>query len=131
MKYQLSKLACALIVLCACSQVHAQQQAQLKCQGVMGDVPAVLSGLWQFTPYNAMQDGYVKFAGEVSAGGISARMTYEGYTRSAPYGGVITNSQGALRVGVLDNTGGQMLIYEGTPRLGPPTMIGRFVCDWQ
>jgi len=78
-----------------------------------------------------MPDGYVKFAGEVSAGGISGRITYEGYTRTAPFEGVIVTPQGTLRIGVLDNTGGQMIIYEGTPRIGPPDTIGRFACIWQ
>ena len=40
---------------------------------------------------------------------------YEGYTATAPFSGVITTPQGVLRIGVLDNTGGEFIIYEGTP----------------
>jgi hypothetical protein len=97
----------------------------------MGDVPAVLSGGRQFVPYNALGDGYVKFVGTVSTGGISGRMMYEGGTQTAPFGGVIVTPQLQLRIGVLDNTGGQMIIYDGVPSLGPPETIGRFVCTWK
>lgn len=121
----------AMVLLCACTQVCAQQISQLQCQGAMGNTPAVLSGVRQFARHNAMGDGYVKFVGTVTAGGISGRMTYEGHTRTAPFQGVIITSQGPLRIGVLDNTGGQMIIYGGAPSLGAPQTIGQFVCRWQ
>lgn len=97
----------------------------------MGNVPAVLAGVRQYAAYNALGDGYVKFQGAVSAGGITGRIAYEGYTATAPFAGVITSPRGALRIGVLDNTGGKMIIYEGTPRLGAPETIGQFVCNWR
>lgn len=97
----------------------------------MGDMSAVLAGVRVYSPYNALGDGYVKFVGQVSAGGIQGRIAYEGYTATAPFTGVITSPQGVLRIGVLDNTGGEMIIYEGTPRLGAPQTLGRFVCRWQ
>ena len=122
---------CAGVLLCTCTQVCAQQVNQLQCRGVMGDTPAVMSGVRQYAPYNAMGDGYVRFAGTVKAGGISARVTYEGHTRTAPFEGIIATPQGPLRIGVLDNTGGQMIIYGGAPSLGPPQTIGQFVCKWQ
>ena len=81
--------------------------------------------------YNSLGDGYVKFAGQVSAGGIQGRIMYEGYTATAPFSGVITTPQGVLRIGVLDNTGGEFIIYEGTPRLPRPQTLGRFVCRWE
>jgi len=74
----------AVFLLCMCTQVCAQQ-AQLQCQGVMGDTSAVMSGVRQFAPSNAAGDGYVRFAGTVTAGGISGRMIYEGYTQTAPF----------------------------------------------
>jgi len=49
---------------------------------------------------------------------------YEGDTATAPFSGVITTPQGVLRIGVLDNTGGQFIIYEGTPGLGAPKTLG-------
>jgi hypothetical protein len=131
MTYQASKLTCALIALCLCSQVRAQQRAQLNCQGAMGDVPSVLAGVRIYSPYNALGDGYVKFAGQVSAGGIQGRIMYEGYTATAPFSGVITTPQGVLRIGVLDNTGGEFIIYEGTARIGAPQTLGRFMCRWE
>ena len=124
-------LAGVTVFLCTCSGVYAQQRAQLHCQGVMGEVSATLVGVRQYAPYNAIGDGYVKFAGNVSAGGITGQMLYEGYTRTAPFAGIIRTSQGSLSIGVLDNTGGQMIIYSGTPTLGPPQTIGRFICQWQ
>jgi hypothetical protein len=130
MKYTFPKLASAVLTVCMCSQVHAQETAKLDCRGVVGDVPAILSGVRQFRPYNALGDGYVKFAGTVSAGGIFGRITYEGYTRTMPYSGVITTPQGALTIGILDDTGGQMIIYGGRPSIGPPNILGRFICRW-
>jgi hypothetical protein len=125
MKY---KLLC--VALFFCWTLRGQQTSQLTCRGVMGDVQATLTGVRQFAATNVMGDGYVKFVGKVTAGGIAGRMTYEGYTRTAPFSGVITSPQNALRISVLDNTGGQMIIYGGTPTLGPPQIIGRFVCRW-
>ena len=124
-------LICGLIALCLCGHARAQQMAELNCQGVMGDTPAVLSGVRQYAPYNAVGDGYVRFSGTVAAGGIQARMTYEGYTRTAPFRGVIATAQGGMSIGVLDNSAGQMIIYSGRPSLGPPETIGRFVCSSQ
>ena len=124
-------LAVGSIALGLCGPAHAQQLARLDCRGVMGDTPAVVSGVRQFTQHNAVGDGYVRFSGTVAAGGIQGRMTYEGYTATGSFRGAIETMQGALSIGVLDNTGGQMIIYGGRPRLGPPDTIGRFVCDWQ
>lgn len=56
---------------------------------------------------------------------------YEGGPQTAPFGGVIVTPQLQLRISVLDNTGGQMIIYGGVPSLGPPETIGRFVCTWK
>jgi hypothetical protein len=120
-----------LVTLLWCGQASAQQFARLECRGTLGNTPALLSGVRQHTPTNAMGDGYVRFSGTVAAGGIQGHMTYEGYTATAPFKGVIETMQGGLSIGVLDNTGGQMIIYGGRASLGPPDTIGRFVCDWQ
>ena len=97
----------------------------------MDNTPATLSGVRQYQPYNPLGDGYVRFSGSVTAGGISGRISYEGYTRTAPFSGVIQTAQGTLSVGILDNTGGQFIIYGGRPSLGPPATIGRFACTWR
>jgi len=130
MKPPLSGLAVALAALLLSAQAHAQN-ARLACQGIIGDAPAALSGVRQYAPYNALGDGYVRFVGKVSAAGISGRIAYEGYTRTAPFSGVIVIPGRQFRVAVLDNTGGQMIVYDGTPTLGPPREIGRFRCIWQ
>jgi hypothetical protein len=131
MHYKRSKFVCAVIGLCICTVAQAQESRRLTCKGTIRDVPAVLSGVRQYAPYNALGDGYVQFSGTVSAGGISGRIAYEGYTRTAPFSGVILTLQREFSIGVLDNTGGQMIIYSGTPSLGPPDEIGRFLCVWQ
>jgi hypothetical protein len=131
MKGRLPAVLCLALVACASVPMQAQQSNRLTCQGTIRGVPAVLQGIRYFAPYNALDDGYVKFAGTISAGGISGRMSYEGYTRTAPFGGVISSPIGVYRVSVLDNTGGRMIIYGGGPSLGPPETVGTFVCDWQ
>ena len=125
------RLACGAVALGVCVEARAQQTNQLDCQGVMGDTAAVLSGVREYAPYNALGDAYVRFAGVVTAGGIQGRITYEGYTRTAPFDGVIATGAGSFSVGVLDNSGGQMIIYGGKPSLGPPDTIGRFTCGWR
>jgi hypothetical protein len=117
-------------LLCLCLPLSAEQR-QLTCKGTAADGSATLSGVRTYSPYNALGDGYVKFTGKVTAGGVTGRITYEGYTKNAPFRGVIISSKGTLSIGVLDNTGGQMIIYGGTPTLGPPQILGRFACRWQ
>src|SRR5207253_909940 len=83
----------AALALGVGAQLHADQRAQLTCKGRMGDVEATLSGVRTYKAHSA-EDGYVAFTGRVTAGGIEGRMTYEGYTRTAPFPGVITTSDG-------------------------------------
>ena len=127
---------CALAAIFIGTPAHAQQVSQLACQGVIANLPAVLRGTRQFVPHNALGDGYVRFNGTIRARGndgrpIDGRMSYEGYTRTAPFQGVIESPLGVYRVGVLDNTGGRMIIYDGRPTLGAPSIFGQFVCDWR
>ena len=86
MKYTLLKLVCATITV-SLGPLLAQPSAQLNCRGVMGDTPALLAGSRQYAAYNALGDGYVKFAGTVSAGGITGRIVYEGYTQTGAFEG--------------------------------------------
>lgn len=122
---------CGLITVGLAGEARSQQAHELQCRGVMGDTPAVLSGVRQYASYNSVGDGYVQFNGTVAAGGLQGRMSYEGYTQSGSFQGVIETARGNLSIGVLDNTGGQMIIYGGRPSLGPPDTIGRFVCNWR
>jgi hypothetical protein len=91
-------------------------------------VPAVIDGMRLYSTYNAMGDGQVQFQGQVAAQGIVGEMQYAGYTRTAPFQGVMSSALGTVQIGVLDNTGGRMIIYNGRATLGPPETIGEFVC---
>jgi len=124
-------LATAAILACAGSPVCAQQIHQLNCQGTIANFGAVLSGVRMFTPYNALGDGFVRFNGSVSAGGRTGRMIYEGCTRTAPFEGIIETPQGTWRIKVLDNTNGQMKIYDGKESLGAPPIVGNLGCSWR
>jgi hypothetical protein len=68
-----------------------------------------------------------QFSGSVSAAGMSGQIQYAGYTRTAPFLGVMSGPLGSMQIGVLDNTGGQMLVYDGRPTLGVP---GSFSSVW-
>jgi hypothetical protein len=113
----------------------AQQVAHLDCQGILGNTPATLSGNRTFLQTNASGDGQVSFSGVVAAGGATGQIAYEGTTGSwrvggGPMNGVLKSQVGTQAIGVLDNTGGQMIIYSGRATLGPPDIIGRFRCAW-
>jgi hypothetical protein len=104
---------------------------QLDCRGVLFGTPATLSGVRTFEATNALGDGYVRFQGGISAAGVRGRIAYEGYTRTAPFSGVMSSPLGTASIGVLDNTGGRMIIYDGKPSLGAPRTFGEFVCSWR
>jgi hypothetical protein len=124
-------IACALAGICFAGQAFAQQVNRLDCQGSLSGTPAAISGTREFTQTTAVGDGYVRFQGGVAAGGMEGSVTYEGYTATAPFSGVMEGPLGRIAIGVLDNTGGRMIIYSGTPSLGPPNELGEFVCNWQ
>jgi hypothetical protein len=102
----------------------------LTCQGSYNGWPAALQGQREFVPTNQFGDGYVRFAGLLRIRTWSARMFYEDYSNLAPYEGVLQTNEGYYSISVLDNTGGQMLVYQGGESLGPPALIGQFVCRW-
>mgnify|MGYP000400595356 CR=1 FL=1 len=108
----------------------SQQINRLTCQGQIYGLRAIIDGQRLYRPYNALGDGEVAFNGQIRAGDIVGTIQYGGYTNAA-FDGVIQSSAGSVRIAVLDNTGGRMIIYEGTASLGPPTEIGIFVCNWQ
>jgi hypothetical protein len=62
---------------------------------------------------------------------MQGSIAYEGYTATAPFSGVISGPLGTAWIGVLDNTGGRMMIYDGKPLLGAPQIFGEFVCSWR
>ena len=109
---------------------HAQQMAHLRCEGVLFGAQAVIDGMREYAPYNALGDGQVRFAGTVAAAGLTGEMHYAGYPATAPFAGLMSGPLGAMKIGVLDNTGGRMIIYNGRATLGPPATIGQFVSVW-
>jgi hypothetical protein len=117
------------VAICSFS-AHAQQVAHLRCQGVLFGSQAVIDGTREYATYNALGDGQVRFAGTVAAAGLTGEMHYAGYTATAPFRGVMSGPLGAMEIGVLDNTGGRMIIYNGRATLGPPDTIGQLVCAW-
>jgi hypothetical protein len=110
---------------------QAQKVNRLTCQGHFQGAQAMIIGMRHFTPTSAMGDGYVRFQGEIGVGNIRGGMAYEGYTATGAFTGQINAPQGSIRIGVLDNTGGRMIIYGGQASLGPPTTLGEFRCQWQ
>jgi hypothetical protein len=127
----LRSMACALAVLCLCRPALAQQMNLLDCQGELFGAPAPISGSRQFAPTSALGDGYVQFQGDVAAGGMQGSLVYQGYTANGAFAGTMEGPLGRMAVSVLDNTGGQMIIYDGTPSLGAPNTLGTFACNWQ
>jgi hypothetical protein len=113
----------------AASAAHSQQLNQLACQGQIYGLQAFITGQRLYKPYNALGDGEVAFDGRIQAGSITGTIRYGGYT-SAAFDGFIQSPAGSVQISVLDNTGGRMIIYEGTPSLGAPDQIGVFVCQW-
>lgn len=60
---------------------------------------------------------------------MQGRVQYEGYTNTTPFEGWITGQ--FAPISILDNTGGEMIIYDGTPSLGAPEILARLICAWQ
>jgi len=127
----LRPIACILAGVILGGPAVAQQVNRLDCQGLLSGSPAAISGYRQFTPTSALGDGYVRFRGSVAAAGMQGTISYEGYTATAPFSGEIVGPLGRYDIGVLDNTGGRMIIYDATPSLGPPNEFGEFACNWQ
>ncbi len=121
----------AAVVICVAAPAAAQQVNQLHCSGVFAGAPAEIVGIRKFAPYNALGDGQVQFRGTIAAAGMQGSIGYEGYTRTAPFTGIVEGPLGTKTIGVLDNTGGRMLIYDGTASLGPPRTLGEFACAWR
>jgi hypothetical protein len=114
----------------AWSPAHAQSVSRLQCEGRLFGAPAVIDGVRRYAAYNALGDGQVEFNGTVAAQGMTGTIVYGGYTATGAFEGTMSGPLGSMQIGVLDNTGGRMLIYNGQPSLGAPDTIGQFICSW-
>lgn len=132
------KTRLCLLVVFACTAlpvpVAAGQSATLACRGDFNGWESEIHGQRSFEPVNNLGDGYVRFGGELVSRQGRVPIGWEGYTRTAPFAGVLSTSDGDYGISVLDATGGQgqeMIIYDGRASLGPPTILGRFRCSWR
>jgi hypothetical protein len=119
------------VALLAAAPVNAQQTLRIDCQGYFQGSPASIRGQRHFVATSAMGDGHVRFQGEIVAAGMRGEIAYEGFTATAPFDGYVSGPPGILRIGVLDNTAGRMVIYGGSASLGAPAVLGEFACTWQ
>ena len=75
------------------SSADAQQVAHLRCQGLLFGSQAVIDGIREYAPYNALGDE----AGPLRRDGRSSwsyrEMHYAGYTGTAPFQGVTVRSK--------------------------------------
>jgi hypothetical protein len=115
----------------AAAGAAAQQASRLACEGHFQGLPAMLGGLRQFVPATAAGDGHVRFHGQIAAAGVTGEIAWQGDTATAPFAGYVSGPQGTIAIGVLDNSGGRMIIYGGAASLGPPPILGAFACDWR
>jgi len=103
----------------------------LVCNGTFRGTSAVVEGKRTYEPYNQLGDAYIRFSGTLKTNFEVMLMKYEGYTNLAPFKGTLQTLQGLLLIAVLDALpGDQMIIYDGVERLGPPEILGQFVCVW-
>ena len=129
MKYRILLILTLVGLTSAAAQ--AQQMHTLKCQGMIYGQQAVLEGRRAYMRASSSGDGdFVRFQGMIRSAQGTANFAYEGYVLTAPFPGMIQMPQGSYWVKVLDNTGGKMIIYSGQERLGPPDIVGQFVCSW-
>ena len=68
------------------SSADAQQVAHLRCPGLLFGSRAVIDGLREYAPYNALGDEAGPLRGTVAAVGLIGEMHYAGYTGTAVSG---------------------------------------------
>jgi hypothetical protein len=131
----LSKTLLMIFLLAGMPYVVAGQNAtevyEVAGTGSFQGQPATITGQYASEPYNALGDATVRFVGTLRSALGQADLSYEGDTNLAPYNGYLTVQGNTYKVGILDNTGGEFIIYDGTPTLGPRDELGRFVCQWR
>lgn len=129
--FMFRSLLSGFIATSLCANAFAQQANRLDCQGQFMQAQATVSGTRLFQATSAMGDGFVRFQGSISAGGVVGEINYQGYTNTS-FPGIVRGPLGELAIGVLDNTDGRMIIYQGgAPSIWAPQAIGEFICNWQ
>ena len=135
----LSKTLLMIFLLAGMPYLVAGQNAtevyEVAGTGSFQNQRATITGRYVYAPYNALGDGTVRFVGTLRSPMGQAKLVYEGYTKLAPYDGYLYVQSGpyqgnSYRVGILDKTSGQFVIYDGKPTLRAPNEWGRFVCEW-
>jgi hypothetical protein len=90
--------------------------AHLRCPGLLFGSRAVIDGLREYAPYNALGDEAGPLRGTVAAVGLIGEMHYAGDTGTAPFQGVMSGPLEATKIGVLYNN--------GCTTLGPRLRLG-------
>jgi len=127
-KYLSGTLLVGLIAL----PVQAQNIVELTCSGPSIEGQAVVRGVRQASPYTPLGDEQVQFRGTLTANFGQAQMGYEGYTRLAPFGGMLVAPKFRMPIKVLENVSAlQMTIYEGRETLGSPKVLAQLNCSWR
>ena len=136
---RLSKTLFLIFLLAGIPYVASGQNAtavyEVMATGSFQNQRARITGRYVYAPYNALGDARVHFVGTLSSPLGQAELQYGGYTNVTPYDGYLYVRSGpyrgnTFRVGILDNTGGEFVIYDGTATLGAPNEMGRFACQW-
>lgn len=131
----LSKTLLVTFLLAGIPFVVAGQNAtevyEMTGTGSFQEQAATIAGQYASERYNALGDATVRFVGTLRSSLGQAELSYEWDTNLAPYDGYLNVQGNAYKVGILDNTGGEFIIYDGTPTLGPRNELGRFVCQWR
>jgi len=136
----LSKTLLMIFLFAGIPYVVAGQDAnevyELPGMGTFQNQRAMITGQKVYGPVNARGNYPFRFVGTLRSPMGEAALGYEGYTNLAPWDGYLYVQSGpyqgnTYKVGILDDTGGQFLIFDGKPTLGAPNEWGRFECQWR
>ncbi len=117
-----------LIIGLTIQNAEAQSTSQyvLRGEGHFLNSRAIVEGQLRYD-----ENDYKRFNGMIRGGFGNGRLIYEGYENLSPYDGIVQTTRGNVPVAVLDDAGGQMIIYKGEATLGPPTTLGEFYIQWE
>ena len=128
MKHPTATIMLAALGLAWGGEAIAQQTNRLDCEGFFGGYPAAIGGT-RYSQRTATLNEYVRFEGQIAVAGQRGTIAWEG--AYPPYQGIVQIPTYSATIGVLDNTGGRLVIYGGQASLGPPPELGQFGCQWR